>query len=189
MKEDLNGLIKRAEILEKYGVKNKTLLDIGAGPLATIEARDFNCQVTSIDISEAELKEAIKEAVREKVGQKIKFEKADATDLPYPVNHFDVVISYGALHHISLQKRKKFIQEVSRVAKEKIIIVELNQAGFKHLHSFDNYQLVDLDWLEKELNSLGKTEKYLGKLMNVYACFKKMKKCIVSWSGGKEPKD
>ena len=129
-----------------------------------------------------------KEAVREKVGQKIKFEKADATNLPYPVNHFDVVISYGASHHISLQKRKKFIQEVSRVDKEKIII-ELNQAGFKNLHSFDNYQLVDLDWLEKELNSLGKTEKYLGKLMNVYACFKKMKKYIFSWSEGKKQKD
>lgn len=172
MKENSSGLTERVEILEKGEVKNKTLLDIGTGPLAIIAARDFNCQVTNIDVSQEALKEAQKEAEREGLEQKIKFEKEDATNLSYQDNTFDVVISYGALHHNAPNKREKLVRETFRVAKEKVIISELTEVGFKQSHYFSDYVPVDLDWLEKELSSLGKVEKYLGKMMNVYLCKK-----------------
>jgi hypothetical protein len=41
-------LADRAEILEKGEMRSKTLLGIGAVPLAVIAAKDFNCQVTNI---------------------------------------------------------------------------------------------------------------------------------------------
>ncbi|MBE9595007.1 MAG: hypothetical protein IMF19_16185, partial [Proteobacteria bacterium] len=58
MKEDAEGLIERAEILKRWAVEDKTVLDIGTGPLAVIAARDFHCTVTNIDISADALRDA-----------------------------------------------------------------------------------------------------------------------------------
>lgn len=172
IKENSDGLPDRAEILDRGKLKNKTLLDIGTGPLATIAAREFNCYVTNIDFSGEALKEAQKEAEREGLGQRINFEKEDATNLSYQDGTFDVVTSYGALHHSPPDKREELIRQACRVAKEKVIIAELTEVGFELFHGFSSYVPVDLNWLEKELNSLGKVEKYPGKMMNVYICEK-----------------
>ncbi len=136
--------LDRATVLKVGKVKNKTLLDIGIGDLAVIAARDFNCNVTCIDILVEALEEA-KEKAKEKAKQeglakKIRFEKEDTTNLSY---------------------------EVSR---EKIIIAEFNEFGFPH--SEDEYRRVNLDWVEKKLKSLGKIDKYCYKNMNFYICFK-----------------
>jgi len=160
----------RTKILEMGKVKYKTLLDIGVGSLATIAAKNFYCNVTSIDINMGALKKAKEEALGEGLTEKIKFELEDATNLSYPSNKFDIAISYCALHHVLLKKRREFIYELYRVSKEKIIIAEFNEYGFPHTKN--EYNIVDLNWLEKKLKDLGKTEKYLGKNMNVYICFK-----------------
>jgi ubiquinone/menaquinone biosynthesis C-methylase UbiE len=149
------------------------VLDIGAGPLAIIAARDFNCKVTNIDISEYALRDAQRDAEKECVAERISFDKEDATSLSYPNRSFDVVISYGVLHHTEFDRRRKFIQETYRVAKEKVIIAELTPEGFEKFHSFSSFKAVDLEWLERELNSLGEVEKYSGSVMNVYALFVK----------------
>jgi ubiquinone/menaquinone biosynthesis C-methylase UbiE len=173
LNQDAEGLIERGEILKRWNVRNKSVLDIGAGPLAIIAARDFNCKVTNIDISGGALNEGKRDAENEGLGAKITFEKVDATSLSYPGGSFDVVVSYGALHHVELDSRRKFIQEAYRVAKEKVIVAELTAEGFKKFHSFSNFTAVDLDWLERELSSLGKVGKYSGTLMNIYALFVK----------------
>ena len=166
----MNNQDKRVEALEKGRVKNKTLLDIGVGFLSIIAARDFNCKVTNVDISKQALEDAEKEAKEEKLN--IKFEFADATDLPYKNNTFDIVISYGVLHHIDVKKRINFVHETYRVAREKLIIAAYNKIGFNQIHSEDNYESVNLGWLEKELNILGSVEKYFYKLLNIYICHK-----------------
>ena len=104
LKEDSEGLIERAEILKRWEIRNKIVLDIGAGPLAIIAARDFNCTVTNIDISEDAFSDVKRDAEREGVTDRITFERVDATSLSYPDDCFDVVISYGALHHIEIGK-------------------------------------------------------------------------------------
>lgn len=169
LKEDEEGRIERAEILRRWGVRDKHLLDIGVGQLAIIAARDFNCTVTSIDVAEDKLEEAERDAETEGLAAKITVEHGDATELSYPDKSFEVVISYGALHHIAMESRKKFIQEIRRVAKEKVIVVELNAQGFKHIHEFDDFTAVDLDWLERTLKAQGDVEIYKGTLMTVYA--------------------
>ena len=165
------NLEERPKILEISKVRNKTLLDIGVGPLAVIAVRDFECNVTSIDIDKKVLEKAKEEITREGIAKKINLEKEDATNLSYPNNKFDVAISYGTLHHIPIEKRKKFIYELYRVSKEEIIIAEFNEQGFPHPD--DEYKRVDLNWLENELKSLGKLDMYIGKKMNLYICFKK----------------
>jgi len=161
----------RTKLLEIGKVRNKSLLDIGVGPLAIIAAKDFNCDVTSIDIDEDKLKEAKQGIIKKKLENKIHIEKQDATHISYSDNKFDISISYGALHHTPIEKRGKFISELYRVSKEKIIIAEFNKLGFPH--SEDEYKRVDLNWLEKKLNLLSlKVDKHQGKEMNVYICFK-----------------
>ena len=102
MKEDAEGLIKREEILKHSGLRGKHILDIGAGPLSIIAARDFNCRVTNIDISESALRDAKRDAESEGVADRITYELGDATSLRYADASFDAVISYGALHHCLL---------------------------------------------------------------------------------------
>jgi ubiquinone/menaquinone biosynthesis C-methylase UbiE len=169
LEEDAEGLIERAEILKRCKVENKTVLDIGAGPLAVIAARDFHCTVTNIDISEDALRDAKRDSEEE--AERITFEICDATSLSYQDRSFDVVISYAVLHHIEVDKRRKFIQEVYRVAKEKCIIAEFTSEGFDKIHAVSDFKAVDLEWLERELDSLGEVDKYSGTLMNVYALF------------------
>ncbi len=167
-------LYDRKKLLEICNARNKTLLDIGVGPLAIIAARDFNCDVTSIDINEDELKKAKQDIIKEKLGNKIHIEKQDATNLSYSDNKFDISISYCAMHHTPMEKREKFISELYRVSKEKIIIAEFNKFGFPH--SKDEYKRVDFNWLENELNLLSlKINKYKGRKMNIYICFKDKK--------------
>jgi len=171
MKEDSEGLIERAEILKRWEIRDKHVLDLGAGPLASIAARDFNCTVTNIDISGDALITAKSDVEKEGLEAKITIEHGDATSLSYPDRCFDVVISYGVLHHVEHDKRRRFIREVCRVAKEKAIIAEFTPDGFKQFHAFSNFAAVDLAWLERELDSLGEVDKYQGTLMNVYTLF------------------
>jgi ubiquinone/menaquinone biosynthesis C-methylase UbiE len=167
LKEDAEGLIERAEILKRWKVEDMTVLDIGAGPLAVIAARDFHCTVTNIDIFE----DALRDAKRDAETERITFEVCDATSLSYQDRSFDVVISYAVLHHIELDKRRKFILEAYRVAKEKCIIAEFTSEGFDKIHAVSDFKAVDLEWLERELNSLGEVDKYSGTLMKVYVLF------------------
>jgi len=44
--------------------------------------------------------------------------------------------------------------------------------GFNLAHPGGEYKAVDLEWLEGELRSLGRVEKYTGREMNIYICFK-----------------
>ncbi len=171
MKENAEGLIERSEILKRWDVRNKRVLDIGAGPLAIIAARDFNCVVMNIDIAEDALITAKRDAEKEGLEAKITVEHGDATTLSYPDRSFDVVISYGVLHHVALSRRMKFIHEVCRVAKEKVIVAELNADGFEKIHAGSNFAAVDLNWLERALKATGNVDTYQGRLMNVYTLF------------------
>jgi ubiquinone/menaquinone biosynthesis C-methylase UbiE len=168
LEENEKGLIARAAILKRWNVRNKHILDIGAGLLAIIAARDFNCTVTTIDVSEDTLLGAKRDAESEGVAGQIFFEHEDATALSYSDGSFAVVVSYGTLHHIEPADRMKLILEARRVAKEMVIVAELNADGFRKIHEFDDFTAVDLTWLERELNTLGEVDKYEGRLMNVY---------------------
>ena len=48
------------------------------------------------------------------------------------------------------------------------LLVELNAKGFKQIHELDEFTAVDLNWLERVLNTFGDVETYRGTLMNVY---------------------
>ncbi len=163
----------RRKLLLTAKIKNKTLLDLGTGPLAFIAARDFNCSVTSIDISEERIRTVQEEYSDIKLRKKIIFEIRDATNLSYKDNSFDAAIGFAILHHIDPDSRIRLIKEAYRVSKEKIVFADFNTEGFKHIHPDGNYIPVDFRLLETILNNMGAVQKYTDDLMNIYICIKR----------------
>jgi len=157
-------------VLKLGEVAGKSLLDVGAGPLAIIAARDFGCEVTTIDISKSALEAARRKAAEANLTDRIKFDQQDATHLPYPDESFDVAVSYAAAHHIPMARRSRFLSELFRVVTETVIIADYTSAEFHSVHPDGDYELVALDWLEQALRRLGKTQTYRGTQMNVCIC-------------------
>ena len=192
MRQYVEGLIRkydyydpikdRTESLRISNIKNKNILDIGAGEgyLAILAAKNFNCDVTTIDISKEKINTAKRNAKKEGVLDKIKFKLCNALDIPFKKNSYDISVSFNALHH-NKSDYKKIIQEMFRVAKEKIVVTELNKTG---AHVFDEYihiggnhkeMMISLEDIEQELNHYSKKVKRLDrKLMSTFVCKKQL---------------
>ena len=168
LQENEKGLVDRAAILSRWKVRHKRVLDLGAGPLAIIAARDFDCAVTTVEIAAVKIEEANREVEAEGLQARIAVEYGDARALSYPDRSFEVVIGYGLLHHLEPADREKGIREAVRVSSELVIFAELNADGFTKIHELDEYRPVDLAWLERALVACGDLERYYGRLMNVY---------------------
>ncbi|MCR4739324.1 MAG: class I SAM-dependent methyltransferase [Lachnospiraceae bacterium] len=102
-------------------VKDKEVLEIATGPgvIAKQVAAEAKSMIAT-DFSEKML--AV--AHRGEVPSNLKFEQADACDLPYEDNSFDVVIIANALHIIP--EPEKALAEIRRVLKEDGILVAPN---------------------------------------------------------------
>lgn len=175
----------RTEALRLGKVKNKNILDIGAGEgyLAILAAKTFNCNVTTIDISEDKIKIAKKNAKEEGVLDKIKFKLNNALNISFKDTSFDAAVSFNALHH-NKNDYEKIIKEMVRVAKDRIIVTELNNAGVK---AFDEYihpglnhkdMAIDLKELEGRLKKCSHVKRFDRKLMSTFVCEKNEKEAI-----------
>jgi ubiquinone/menaquinone biosynthesis C-methylase UbiE len=170
---------ERIEALRFGNIKNKKILDIGAGKgyLAILAVKNFNCDVTTIDISKEKINLSKENAKKEGVLDKIHFKLADAIDIPFKKNRFYAAISFNALHH-NKKGYKKMIEEMFRVAKDKVVITELNENGAKifdeYIHPDENHKemSIDLEELEKKLSQYGNVRKLNRKLMTTFVCKK-----------------
>ena len=110
----------------------KNVLDIGTGSgwMAIVLAK-AGFRVTSVDIDRSTLERAKERARNEgqEVLRRIRFEFADATDLPYKDNQFDAVFSFDSMHH--MPDCGAVITEMKRVCKPGglIAIADLNENG------------------------------------------------------------
>jgi ubiquinone/menaquinone biosynthesis C-methylase UbiE len=140
------------------------VLDIGCGSGRTFDLlEEKKVQFTGTDISEGML-EHCKKKYEDNVLNPV-FEKADAADLPYDDNAFDVVTGIAVLHHLpSYELRKKALEEMKRVVKPGGYILLTNwnlwqlkyakrvlQFGFKQLFTEDRYDFGDvmIPWVTK----------------------------------------
>jgi len=90
-----------AQDLDNYLKKGK-VLDIGTGPawlLLKIFKISPHLQLTGMDVSKSMVKKAIVNVEKAELTDKIKIVTANASDMPFPDNSFDAVISTGSLHH------------------------------------------------------------------------------------------
>lgn len=107
-----------ADTIKKVEKKKIKLLDIGCGNCRNLLPFSHKCfDLHGIDFSDKMLKEARKFCKGHDMCVQLK--KADMTQLPYPNNHFDIVLCISSLHHLeSEDKRIKALKEMERVLKK-----------------------------------------------------------------------
>ena len=113
-------LIQKRLTYDEVEVKRKVkrVLDLGCGNgrHAIYFARE-GMESCGIDISSTAIEWAQDWAKRE--GFTIDFRVGDIANLPFPDQHFDVVVSHGVLDHIPMEVAKKAVGEVARVLTSK----------------------------------------------------------------------
>jgi SAM-dependent methyltransferase len=108
-------------MIEHYGLKpGDKVLDIGCGKGFLLY--DFTkvlpgIDVTGIDISTYAIANS-KEEVRDRL------QVGNATKLPWPDDHFDLVISLNTLHNLHCHDLDPALREMERVGKRKYLCVE-----------------------------------------------------------------
>ena len=117
-------------------LKNKRVLELGAGTGKTLISilKQKPSSIYAIDFSSKAIE---KSAVI--FQDKVKLLKADARDLPFPDESFDVVIAYYILNNSLRKDRIKIVKEIRRVLKknglcvfEDFSIGDLRNIGKKH---------------------------------------------------------
>lgn len=102
--------IKR--LIDSIPVKGKKVLEVGCGMgVDLLEFAKNGARVTGIDLVDNHLKLASRLFALNKLEAKLL--NADAEDLPFPPEAFDIVYSFGVLHHTP--NTQKAIDEVQRV--------------------------------------------------------------------------
>ena len=110
----------RQKQIELTGIKEgDTVLEVGCGTgvmsiLARLNAGNRG-KVHGVDIAEKMIIQARKKA--EKYGLDIDFKVASIDSLPFPDNHFNVVIASLMFHHLPVRIKESGLKEIHRVLK------------------------------------------------------------------------
>jgi ubiquinone/menaquinone biosynthesis C-methylase UbiE len=121
-------------VIDNAGALREPVLDIGTGKgMAAIEIARRGIPVTSVDISEEELRLAFLNARAENVDSSIAFHVGDANGLPFEDAHFQLVTMINVLHHV--EDFSGIFKEVSRVLAPggRFLIADLTEEGFEIL--------------------------------------------------------
>ena len=105
---------KETEFLfNDYVMPGDKVLDLGCGNGRFFEfLEDKDIDYIGVDFSEKLIE------IAKKKYPKIKFQVADALNLPFPNNYFDKIYSIAVLHHIPSEKfRRQFLEEARRILK------------------------------------------------------------------------
>lgn len=97
--------------------KDTKVLDVGAGNGYFSYYFDKVADVTAVDFSEVILGQ---NPVQKKYVM-------DARDLKFPDQSFDLVFCHALLHHIDKSERSRVINEMRRVSKRNVVIIEPNR--------------------------------------------------------------
>jgi len=111
--------------LERRGVSG-SVLDIGCGNARNaIAFAKKGYKAYGIEISTEALKLADKHLKLRNVPVDLKY--GSVFNLPYPDNHFDVILDFGCLHHFRKSQWKLYFKNILRV---------LKNGGYYYLHCF-----------------------------------------------------
>jgi demethylmenaquinone methyltransferase/2-methoxy-6-polyprenyl-1,4-benzoquinol methylase len=119
------------------GFQPKRVLDVGTGygmNLTFLARRFGKCsRIWSVDASPAVVDEMKKIMKKRRYARRVIVKQANAEQLPFKSNHFDLVVSLFLLHHLSNPKRGLF--EMGRVLSHggRLIIADWKSAAVKSL--------------------------------------------------------
>jgi len=145
----VRGRAVSEELFSKIELKpNSQVLDLGCGLGGTCRmlAEEFGCQINGIDYSEQHIKTARSLSKLVGLEDKTEFTHADATQLHYPSDHFDLVITQHV--QMCIENKTKLYSEVKRVLKKggRFIYYDV-------LKKSENKLTFPLPWVDDEANS------------------------------------
>lgn len=104
---------------EHYGLKSgDKILDVGCGKAYLVY--DFTTVVPGVEVAGIDISEYAIEDAKPEVTPFLK--TANATELPFEDNSFDLVISINTLHNLPCYDLDKALREIERVGKDKKFI-------------------------------------------------------------------
>lgn len=117
-KPHFGGLKATQELIELCHIdKDKYVLDVGCGVGVTPchIAKKYGCRIVGIDVSEKMITMAKERAKKGNVKSNVEFRVADAQNLPFEDDLFDIVIGESVIAF--LEDKQKGLNECMRVAK------------------------------------------------------------------------
>ncbi|MFX0088078.1 MAG: class I SAM-dependent methyltransferase [Candidatus Hodarchaeota archaeon] len=114
----LGGITATDKLLELCNInENSRILDVGCGVGATVSyiAKKYDVQITGVDKSERMIQKATKRVKKRKVTDLVELRIADATNLPFDDNLFDIVMTESVLSFV--EDKPTAITEFVRVTK------------------------------------------------------------------------
>lgn len=123
--------------IEAQGLSDFSILDVGAGSGELLRvsadwARQTGRRVSAVGL---ELNERSAESINEESQRfdEISSVRGDALELPFPDNCFDYVICSLFTHHFVDEQVVRIFREMSRVAKRRIFVIDLNRHPIAYL--------------------------------------------------------
>jgi protein-L-isoaspartate(D-aspartate) O-methyltransferase len=109
------------ELAKYYGIRpGDRILDIGCGKGYLLH--DFTLVVPGVEVHGIDISEYATRNAKEEVRGRLRV--GNATALPWPDKHFDLVISIQTLHNLHCYDLDKALREMERVGKKKYLCVE-----------------------------------------------------------------
>ncbi|HET6979977.1 MAG TPA: methyltransferase domain-containing protein [Pyrinomonadaceae bacterium] len=123
--------------IEAEGLKDFSILDVGAGSGELLRvtagwARQTKRRLHAVGL---ELNERSAESINEESQRfdEISSVRGDALKLPFPESSFDYVICSLFTHHFVDEQVVQILREMSRVAKRRIFVIDLNRHPIAYL--------------------------------------------------------
>ncbi len=105
-------------------LRDSSILDIGCGTGLHLEMyRNFGCSLYGIDTSPSMLEKA-----EARLGKDVDLRKADATEIPFNSDFFDLVLCMLVLHEMDDNIRYKVLKEMHRVVKQngRVLLIDFH---------------------------------------------------------------
>jgi len=138
---DVRVILKHLSTMAAGKVRNKwTVLDVATGsadiPVAIAgwaRKRGIKVCITGVDVNSQAIRSARKVTGEDPL---INFAVADGLDLPFRENSFDFVLCSKTLHHFTAEEAVRFIQGISRIARQGYIIMDLRRSWVAYVLIF-----------------------------------------------------
>ena len=157
----------RQRIYEYDQWTGKSVLDVGCGTGYVVALyASHGANLTGVDIAQKSVELTLKRLELNQLSAKVQC--ANAESLPFSANSFDLVTSYGVLHHTP--DTTKAIQEVLRVLKPggKTIMMFYHKNSFAYRLLFPAKRLLQRQWQDKtaqqQVNAVDGPANPLGKV-------------------------